>query len=294
LPGREEQWSIVTRDRVRLAKEARDWPAATALLNAMIAWNRDQASAALATSPADLTSAQRNQIRNLGINLSDLGDILWEQGKSSCLPPYQEALKLDQQIGDRAAEAKDAFAVGNACLRVAGLQDLERAERWFRDSLSFRSDSDRLGRARCLGSLGGVALERFVAARSTGQAPSVLLEHLNAALDGYLQVLDLTPADDHEIRGISEHQLGIVFREAGDTGQALRHFQRSIQHEEGRGNIHGAGLTRHGIAVLLGSDGRNSDALHYARAALDNFRRVGPGAAADVERLIADLEQRSP
>jgi len=41
---------------------------------------------------------------------------------------------------------------------------------------------------------------------------------------------------------------------------------------------------------------RSATPLLYARAALDNFQRVGPGAtsyADDVLQLIADLEQRS-
>jgi len=76
----------------------------------------------------------------------------------------------------------------------------------------------------------------------------------------------------------------------------MRHFQQSIQHDEARGNIYGAGQTRYNIAVLLAHDGRISDALHYARAALDNFRQVGPGAAseaANAEQLITTLEQDS-
>jgi hypothetical protein len=55
------------------------------------------------------------------------------------------------------------------------------------------------------------------------------------------------------------------------------------------------GEIRHNVAVLLESDGRADDALHYARAALDNYQQAGPGAAADAEserRYIAELEQR--
>jgi len=58
----------------------------------------------------------------------------------------------------------------------------------------------------------------------------------------------------------------------------------------------GAGQTRHNIALLLAGDGRISDALQYARAALDNYRQAGPGAAydaTDAERLITTLEQGS-
>ncbi len=125
----------------------------------------------------------------------------------------------------------------------------------------------------------------------------MLLEHLNAALHGYHQALDLTPADDHDQRGITEHQLGNIYSRAGDTRQALRHYQQAIQHEEAQGDIYRAGQTRYNIALLLANDGRISDALLYARAALDNFRQAGPGAATEAteaEQLVASLQQRSP
>ncbi len=83
---------------------------------------------------------------------------------------------------------------------------------------------------------------------------------------------------------------------SGYTGQALRHYQRSIQHEEARGNIFEAGETRYNVALLLRDDGRISEALHYARAALDNYRHAGPGAAphaVEAEQLIAQLKQLS-
>ena len=86
---------------------------------------------------------------------------------------------------------------------------------------------------------------------------------------------------------------GLIYARAGDTGQALRHYQQSIQHYEARGDVFAAGQTRHNIALLLDDAGRTGDALHYARAALDNFRQAGPGAVsyADLEQqLIADLE----
>jgi hypothetical protein len=50
------------------------------------------------------------------------------------------------------------------------------------------------------------------------------------------------------------------------------------------------------IGLLLANDGRIRDALRYARAALDNYRQIGPDAAPDIanaERLITSLEQGS-
>jgi tetratricopeptide (TPR) repeat protein len=105
----------------------------------------------------------------------------------------------------------------------------------------------------------------------------------------------LTPVGDHRTRAAIENQLGLIYRRGGDTGQALRHYQQSLQHKQARGDIYAAGRTRYNIALLFAGDGRVSDALLYARAALDNFQQAGPGAvanAANAERLITGLEQR--
>jgi tetratricopeptide (TPR) repeat protein len=78
--------------------------------------------------------------------------------------------------------------------------------------------------------------------------------------------------------------------------QALQHYQQSIKHKEARGDIYAAGQTRYNIALLLERYSQIGDALLYARAALDNFQRVGPGAASGAEgsrQLIAFLEQRN-
>lgn len=198
-----------------------------------------------------------------------------QQGDPGCLPPLQEALALLQQADDGLAEAAVAGNMGNAYLRVPALKDLNQAEHWWQHSLELRPDSDRLGRARCLGSLGTIALDRFDDAQAAGQPEQVLLEQLNAALRRYQQSLDLTQADDHETRAITENQLGLIFRRVGNVRQALRHYQRSRQHKEARGDIYGAGQTRHNIVLSPSRDGRADDALHYARAAWTTSSRPG-------------------
>jgi tetratricopeptide (TPR) repeat protein len=200
---------------------------------------------------------------------------------------------LYQRIGDRPAEAYLTLGVGNAFLRVPVLRDLNQAERWYRRSLSLTDDADRLGRASCLTSLGGVALQRFLDARAADQPEPILLDYLNAALRDYRQALSLTPVGDHETCAVIKNDLGIIYRAAGDTRRALRHYQQSIQHNETHRNIYGAGQARYNVAVLLHDDGRVGEALLYARAALGNFRQAG-GADDMVslaEQLIARLEQ---
>jgi tetratricopeptide (TPR) repeat protein len=296
LPGRERQWAAATAYGVRLAQDARDWPAATTLQTAAIAWFRDQAAAALTASPASLTTDERYKISNLATSLGDLGNMLLAQDDPGCLPHFREALKLSQRIGHHQGEATYAGSLGNVYVRMPTLRDLDQAEDWFRRSLSLRPNSDRHGRAQVLCSLGSVAMARLDDAQAAGEADQVLLGHLTTALNDYRQALHLVPAEDHEQRGIIENQLGSACGRAHDTNQALRHYRQSIQHKEARGDIYGAGRTRYNIALLLAGDARVGDALLYARAALDNFQQVGPGAAdrADLaRRLIADLEQRS-
>ena len=294
LPGREDQWSIITQYRVALAIAARDWPAATRLQNLRIAWNRDRAAAALAAPDSQLTPAQRNQIRTLDISLQYLGHILYIQQDPGCLPHFEEALALAQRIQDTTGESMLATSLGNAYLDVPGLRDLGQAQRWYQHGLDLKPEHDRVGRAKALGSLGGVAYQRFLEARAARRQKTVLLGHLNAALDGYEQALRLFPADDVEDLAITYNQLGVIYRQAGDIRRALHHYQKSVKFQEARGDIYGAGATRYNIALLLRGDGRPGDALHYARAALHDFERTGPGAAreiAETRDLIARLER---
>jgi tetratricopeptide (TPR) repeat protein len=291
LPGRQEQWFIVTNYRARLARAARDWPAATTLQSARVGWSRGQAEAALA-APA-LTRDHRWAIENLAGSLGSLGDVLYDQDNPGCLPHYQEALALNERIEDRSGQAQWAGSLGNAYLYVPELRDLEQAERWFSHSLGLLAETDLRGRSACVGSLANVAFARFEAARVARQVESVLLKHLNDALRGYQESLDLARPDDHAARGGREHQLGVVYGRAGDIGQALRHYQRAIGHHEATGNIYGAGKARFNVALFLAGNGRNSEALPYARAALDNFRKTGPGGASEAavaERLCKSLQ----
>ena len=294
LPGREDQWDVITGYRVLLAVAARDWPAATRLQTLHIAQARKWAGAALAAPASQVTPAQRGQIRSLSVALVYLGRMLHEQKDPDCLPTYQEALTLAQRIQDHRLESMLAGSLGNAYREVPAMRDLDQAQRWYQHGLDLTPEPDRVGRAKSLGSLASVAYARFEEARAARHPEPVLLSRLNAALDGYQQALRLLPADDAEDLATVHNQLGLIYREAGDTRRALHHFQQSIKFREARGDIFGAGETRYNIVLLLLADGRPGDALLYARAALHDFECTGPGAtqdAADARDLITRLEQ---
>jgi len=295
LPGREDCWSVITQYRVRQARIARDWPTAIRLLQSRITWSREQAAAALATPDSQLTPGQRSRIRSLAVTLNDLGQILRDQDEPGCLSSYQEALHLFQRIGARAEEANVAVELGNAYQSLPGKRDLDQAEHWYRHSLDRWADQDRVGRAKSLWGLGAVAHERFDDARADGADKAVLIEHLNAALADCLEALDLTPANNPASLGGLHNLLGVIYSSGGDTRQALHHYQQAIQYEEIRGAVYTAGRIRYNVALLLRGEGRPADALHYARAALHDYERTGPGAAQDAgetQDLIARLEQQ--
>jgi len=294
LPGRESQWEVIAGYRARIAEQALDWPTATSLCRSLIAAQGKQAEIALTTATDHLTSQQRTQIRNYGTQLAHYGRMLTETDDPRCLSYLQESLALAERLGDTNWQAQMTGSLGNAYMRVPELRDLDEAERWFRRSLSLRPERDRVGRARSLGSLAKVAENRFLVAATQAEPKSVLLKHINEALRDTLAALELFPSDDHVSRAICEDGIGTVYLFAGDMVNALSHYQRAIRHFEVQGNVYGAGQTRYSVALLLRNADRLSDALHYAHAALDNFRHVGPGAAADTadaESLIAQLEQ---
>jgi hypothetical protein len=59
LPGREREWDLLGTYRVHIAMQDRTWPAATQLLQAKIAWLRENVAGALAAAPQELDDLQR-------------------------------------------------------------------------------------------------------------------------------------------------------------------------------------------------------------------------------------------
>jgi tetratricopeptide (TPR) repeat protein len=216
LPGREEAWTLVTEYRVRLAEGMRDWPEAERLQRICVDWDRRRAERVvrslwkgadgsrsepatfldeLKAVAARLSDADRHTIRSLGVSLHELGQIQRECQQATCVAAYEEALSLDEFLGDRADAAVDAFNLGHAYKDIPSIRDLPQAERWYRRSLKLFDERDRLGRGKCHVQLGYVAFERFHEARSAGRPAAELVGHLNTALGFYHQALDLLPAN---------------------------------------------------------------------------------------------------
>jgi tetratricopeptide (TPR) repeat protein len=294
LPGREEQWGLVTDYRVRLAEEAREWTEAGRLQRACVDWNRKRADTALTTPPETLDSTQRNDIRTLAVSLHELGQIQRELGKSECVDSYEEAIELAERIGDKSEEAICAYNLGNAYKNIAAIRNLEQAEQWYRRSLELRDERDKLGQAQCLGQLGLVARERFKEARTAKKPEKELKSHINDALQYYNKALEMIPSNAVNDLAVAHNQLGLTYRDVGDLDRALSHYRDSIRYKEVAGDLYGAAGTRYNVALVLIESGRFDDALEYANAALRNYETYGEGAMELIQKtriLIAYIEK---
>ncbi len=293
-PGREEQWSLVTEYRVRLARQARQWAEAGRLQRLRVDWDRQRAAPALAAPPQELDDTQQNAIRTLAVSVSNLGDILREQGKPDCVEFYKEDYGLSLRIDDQPGAAVTAFNLGHAYEEIPALRDLDEAERWYRRSLELRAEGDRLGRSKCLSVLGYVARERFKEARAANKPGEELSRHFNTALQFYQQSLELIPPNAVDDLAVVHNQLGVIYHDAGDLESALPHYREAIRYAEVGGNLYKAAMYRYNVAVGLRGAGRLDEALLYAQEALRNYATYGEGAAKDVQRtqqLIALIEQ---
>jgi tetratricopeptide (TPR) repeat protein len=290
LPGREEQWSLVTEYRVRLAQESRDWPAAERLQRVQVDEQRRNAAALLARPPESLSANEKNSLRTLAVSMQLLGRLQSQSGKTECVETYKDGYELSLKIGNQST-AVTAFNLGHAYLgnEVPALRDLDAAESWYQRSLDLRAEGDRVGRGKCLITLGNVAYERFRDAKQAGESNEALGQHLQTAADYYGQALSLLPPDAVNDLAVAHNQLGNIYNESGDLERALYHYNQDIYYDELAGNQYGAGITRRNIAIVLANNGRPADALLYARAALRNFEPYGQGAAEVIERTKSTI-----
>jgi tetratricopeptide (TPR) repeat protein len=292
LPGRDEEWGLVTHYRVRLAREERNWPEAERLQTAYVDWERQRAASALARPAEVLEIGERQAIQGLGVSLHELGETRREMGRAECVPAYKEALEFAERIGDRAGMSSCAYNLGCAFMELPALCDLDQAERWYRKSLELREQRDRLGHGLCVMQLGSVALERFREAAAMEQPEKErLLIYLNGAVRLYYEALDFFPKDNIDNQAVIHNQLGAAYHCAGDFDRAVEHYREAVQLYEQVGKLYRAAQTRFNVALAL-SDVRRADALDYAEAALRGFESFGEREGEWIEKtrgLIAEI-----
>lgn len=294
LPNRETQWGHVIEYRVHLAEEARDWLTAERLQRLCVSWDRQKAALLLKNPPEMLNENEKNTLRSLTISFHELGEIQRELGLPNCVENYQEALVLAEKIADGPVAAICAFNIGRVYQELPTLRNLDEAERWYQRSMELHSLDDQLGRGNCSNQLGLNAYQRFKDAEKEGKTQDMLTNHLTIAIGYYQQALTLLPPDAVYNLSMVYRNLGNVHEIMADFENSLKYFAQSIHYSETGGNLYEAGQTRFNVARSLARNGRFSDALLYAHAALRNFESYGQGATNDIEKtewLIGKIEQ---
>lgn len=294
LPGREELWGLIMRQRVTLAERDREWAEAERLLRLDVDWARRRAATALASQSVKLSKEESNDLRSLGAGLFELGKIQRELGQPECVASLQESLQIMDRIGDRAGASSCALGLGHAYLTIPALKNLDRAEDWYRHGLSLADERGLSGQAGFLGQLGHVAHERFKEARAAKRPKEELILHLNTASQILLRAAQLLPPDAVSGLSVTYQKLGGIYYDAGDTERTVRYYQEAIRYAEMVSDHYVAAASRFNIALALAEDGRLADARDYAYAASRAYGMYGQRAAVKVhetQQLIEEIER---
>ena len=295
LTGWEEQWSIVTEYRVRLATAERAYEEAERLQRMCVAWDRQRSTHLIEKHESSLDDEQRNILRMLAVSLEMLGDIQRFKNESGCLSSYEEALSIYNQIKDRVAEGNAAHSLGKAHHHLPEIQDLDQAEHWYGMSIQLLEKTDLLGESRAWNSLGEVSHQKFLNDRNANEPKADLIRRLNESLRFYRKALSLLPSSEVGLLATINQNLGLLYGEALEYDLALSHYNRSIQLFEKGGNRFEAARARYNSAVSLAhSKDHLPVALEYAKSALQNYDILeSRGTAAQkANRLLEEIERR--
>jgi tetratricopeptide (TPR) repeat protein len=285
--GRESALAVINKYRIELARESHNLGEAERILRKSVDWDRQRISNLLTQSPNTLSPYEKKIIRSLAVSLNDLAKVLRDQDNLECFKLFEEADKIYSFIDDKTPRANNAINFGNVFLQTA-FRSLDKAEMWFRLATELYLFEDKRGQSGALVQLGSVYYERFIDAKKEGKPEEELLKHLNTAADYYQQALALLPPDIVDYLAIIHNQLGNIYVAAKDFERALNHYSNAAKFFELAGDLYNAATVKHNVSIALYQNGRLSDALLYARAALRDFESYG-GRAKDKEDQTKEL-----
>jgi tetratricopeptide (TPR) repeat protein len=291
IPGRESVWNVVNDYRVKLAIRSQNWAEALRLQEKSIGYTMKEAGPALDADPHQLDERNLKKIRNYIVSKADLAQIQLSTGDMECVQSYRDVIEKSEKYGFRQLAAAYSMNLGGFYAHMAESRDLDQAESWFKRSLDITDPSDSLGRGRCLGNLGYVALMRYMETEAAGRPDG---EHLKVARELYKQSLEILPQNAAKELAITHNCLGKVYHHAGIFDEALRGYQEAIGYADELGDLYWAAQYRRNASFCLKNAGRLSDALEYALSAREKFENCGPAGAKEVQEtqnLIDKFEE---
>ncbi|OPY48252.1 MAG: CHAT domain protein [Methanosaeta sp. PtaU1.Bin028] len=291
LPGQERDWSTVTGYQVNLKIKSRQWDDALKLQKKKVEWDHEIAGPALTMDLNKIDEMNWVNIRNYLVSLGQLARIQVEIGDKECIRNYKEAIEAGEKYGLREISASYSMNLGIAYKTLAQIRNLGEADYWCRRSLDLTPESSFMDRGRCFVNLGNVASERF---KDTLQSGEPEVKYLQDSLDFYHKGLEAFPADAKDELAATHNALGVIYDYSSMFDEAIKQYQKAIYLIDEVGDTYRAGATRLNVAKSLAKANRLSDALEYARSALEKFKACG-SAGADgwrrAQNLITRLEE---
>jgi tetratricopeptide (TPR) repeat protein len=213
----------------------------------------------------DALAGEASTLGNIGIICKDKGDL------DNALKHFQDALKIDREIGYRQGEANQLGNIGNVCKDKG---DLDNALKHFQDALKIQREVGyRQGEASTLGNIGIIYSDR-------GDLDNALKHHQEALkIDreiGYRQgeACDLG-------------NIGVVYTAKGDLDNALKHHQEALKIDREIGYRQGEACDLGNIGVVYRVKGDLDNVLKHHQDALKIDREIGyrQGEASDLGNI---------
>ena len=300
--GREDEYNIVLEYRGRLAWDhEHDLTKAIALQEKQVKWNRKRIEGF--NENTELDNLQRNLLRTLAVSLEALGSYLRLTKDSTCIPCFEEGIRICRRIGEKFEEAILQLNLGQAYTYVPDLRNLDAAEVAYRRSLDLTEPTNPL-HPTCVRQIGVVHYHRFSDAQDAQEPAEECIPHAMAAETEFKKALQLTSQNDFSTLAPIHNLLGNLYSRLGHFDDARTHFELDADCEERLGNRFGAGRTRAHVAAMYVRAARMvtqpaskrahlTRALAYAEASLRDFEYYKGNAATEegaAQRLIEGIE----
>jgi tetratricopeptide (TPR) repeat protein len=241
----------------------------------------------LVVSDRELLAHENKRLQNLAIATGRLADILREKNDPTCIQLNEEAITLYQRIEDRVGTSIRLLNLGHAFKNIRSIEDLDKAEDFYRKTFDSYPETDSLARAQALGQIGAVYLKRVEKRSQRTINSGKAHEELDNAIACYEAALELLPQDAFNDLIIVHNQLGASYRFYRDGQEtALDHFKRAMRFADNLGDQMMSAGTRSNIALILHNLSRNQEAGIYAAEALTLYEDIDPKAT-----LIPQLKE---
>ena len=211
-PGREQEWAILTEYRVRIARDARDWPAAEQLQNARITWEREQAAAALAIPPGNSTTASATRSATSRRPCTNSARSCANKTTPAACSPTRKPWNCSSGSATGARKPPSRSTSGTPTKTSPPCATSTRPSTGTSATSSSSTNTTPSAAPRSSGSSATSPTSASTTPEPPGHPSEQLLRHLNDAADAYHQALGLLP----------DNAVGDTRRDPSCPGQHLR------------------------------------------------------------------------